>query len=138
MLLTEWIHLHNFTMNSSHDNRCLVPITHVILYTSTLPLIKLNGAKLGRRPTRNGLILWRERHRIHSTCSLITFSVIIFCFVCILQNDVMMREHGEREREGGGDEVETRMGELSGLRSLFSALKISEVGRPNLHLCKFN
>lgn len=37
--------------------------------------------------------------------------------------------------------MKTRWGRGAGftsLRSLFSALKVSEVGRPNLHLCKFN
>lgn len=85
-----------------------------------------NSATLGRMHKTKCLILWWVFHFLTARI-VITFSVIVF--VCFREEGVC------------GDEVEMRrrgVGGCRSLRSLFSALKISEVGRSDLHLCKLN
>lgn len=129
-------HLHNFTFNS-HDYRCLLSLWFVSIHAESLHFFSLGTQKYNKPklPNWNGytiktadcLSLWcdvirTERHSVWLSCVCVWFT--------------------EWFEDGGTWEFMTRLAgggdEVTSLWSLFSVLKISEVGRPDLHLCKFN
>lgn len=126
----QWMHLHTFTMNSSLQ--MFIQITHVVhvhsrssdlalpsnIYNHTYQQCQSGVAGHNTVCFFGGNVAMFMSHSQNA----ITFSVIVFCLVSILLN-ICIDDWCGVDEEG----VHT---------SLWSF--ISEVIRPNLHLCKFN